>query len=72
MTDAGAYEHQRAVPVGEAAHHARAPADLPVQPLDHVVGADAAAMLARVVVEQVGRRLADALPEASGGLLEFP
>ena len=29
-------------------------------------------MLARVVVEQVGRGLADALAQAFGGLLEFP
>ena len=72
MTDAGAYEHQRAVPVGEAAHHARAPADLPVQPLDHVVRADPPAVPVRELVQQVGRRLADALAQAVRGGLEPP
>ena len=72
VADSRAYGPERAVAIGEAAHDAGAASDLPVRPFDHVVGADATAMLARVVVEQVGRRLADALPEASGGLLEFP
>lgn len=38
-------------------------------PIEHVVRADAAAM-PRIVVEQVGRRLPDALTQASGGLPE--
>ena len=65
VPDARADEHERAVPVGEAAHDARAPADLPVQPLDHVVRADAPAVPVRELVQQVGRRLADAPPAGS-------
>ena len=41
VPDSGADEHERAVAVREAAHDARAPPDLPVQPFDHVVRADA-------------------------------
>ena len=41
-----ANQHQGGVPIRERPHHARSAADLPVQPLDHVVGADARPVLA--------------------------
>ena len=59
-------------PSGEAAHHARAPCVFPVQPLDHVVRADPPAVPVRELVQQVGRRLADALAQAVRGGLEPP
>lgn len=64
VPDARANEHESAVPVGEAADHAGAAADLPVQLLDHVARADAPAVPVRELVQQVGRRLADALAQA--------
>ena len=62
VPDARAYKHQRAVPIWEAADHARAPPDLPVQPFDHVVRADAPAVPRGIFGQQVGRRLPDAPP----------
>ena len=41
MAEPGADQHQGGVAVRECPHHAGAPTDLTVQPLDHVVGADA-------------------------------
>lgn len=41
VAKSGAGQHQGGVAVRECPHHAGAAADLPVQPLDHVVGADA-------------------------------
>ena len=45
MAKPRADQHQGGVPVRERPHHAGAPADLTVQPLDHVVGADARSQL---------------------------
>ena len=41
MAQPRADQHQGGVAIRERPHHAGAPADLTVQPLDHVVGADA-------------------------------
>ena len=41
MAEPGADQHQGGVAVRECPHHAGPAADLPVQPLDHIVGADA-------------------------------
>ena len=54
MAEPGADQHQGGVPVRKRPHHARPPTDLPVQPLDHVVGADARPMLAGKIA--VGQR----------------
>ena len=70
VADPGADEHERAPAVREAADHSGAPADLAVEPFDHVVRADPPPMLDGIVVEQVGRGLADAFPEAGGGGLQ--
>ena len=64
VADPGADEHERAPAVREAADDPGAPADLPVEAFDHVVRADPTPMLHGVIVEQVGRRLAHALPQA--------
>ena len=41
MAEPGTDQHQGGVAVRECPHHPRPSADLTVQPLDHVVGADA-------------------------------
>ena len=46
MAKSGADQHQGRVAIGECPHHPRPSADLTVQPLDHVVGADARPVLA--------------------------
>ena len=46
MAKAGTDQHQGGVAIGERPHHAGSAADLAVQPLDHVVGADARPVLA--------------------------
>ena len=46
MAKPRADQHQGGVAIGECPHHAGAAADLPVQPLNHIVGADARPMLA--------------------------
>ena len=61
----GADQHQGGAPVRECPHHTGAPTDLPVQPLDHVVCADARPVLAGEIA--VGQRLlhaaADKFPD---------
>ena len=59
MAKPGADQHQSRVAVRERSHHAGSAADLPVQPLDHVVGADARPVLAGKIV--VGQRLLNAV-----------
>ena len=49
MAKPRADQHQGGVAIGECPHHAGSAADLTVQPLDHIVGADARPMLTRKV-----------------------
>ena len=69
MAQPRADQHQGGVAIGECPHHTGAPADLTVQPLDHVVGADARPMLAGKIA--VGQRLLDAVLNLLGGLLQL-
>ena len=46
VAKSGADQHQGGVAVRERSHHAGSAADLTVQPLDHVVGADTRPILA--------------------------
>ena len=55
MAQPRADQHQGGISVRECLHHAGAPADLTVQPLNHIVGADARPMLTGKIV--VGQRL---------------
>ena len=59
VAKSGADQHQGRVPVRERPHHARPPTDLPVQPLDHVVGTDARPVLAGK--SAVGQRFLNAV-----------
>ena len=45
----GADQHQGRVAIREGSHHTGAAADLPVQPLNDIVGADASTVLAREI-----------------------
>ena len=65
----GADRHQGGVAIGECPHHTRPSADLTVQPLDHVVGADARPVLAGEIA--VGQRLLDAVLDLFGSLLQL-
>ena len=69
MAEPGADQHQGGVAIGERPHHTGASADLTVQPLDHIVGADARPMLAGEVT--VGQRLLNAVLDLLGGLLQL-
>ena len=69
MAEPGADQHQGGVAIGECPHHAGAPTDLTVQPLDHVVGADAGPMLAGKIA--VGQRLLNAVLDLFGSLLQL-
>ena len=69
VAKSGADQHQGRVAVRERPQHARPPTDLPVQPLDHVVGADARPMLAGKIA--VGQRFLNAVLDLLSGLLQL-
>ena len=69
MAEPRADQHQGGVAVRERPHHPRPPADLPVQPLDHVVGTDTRPVLAGKIA--VGQRLLDAVLDFLGDLLQL-
>ena len=69
MAQPRADQHQGGIAVRERPHHACSAADLAVQPLDHVVGADVRPMLTGEIA--VGQRLLDAVPDLFGGLLQL-
>ena len=69
VAKSGADQHQGGVAIGECPHHAGPAADFPVQPLDHVVGADARPVLAGEVT--VGQRLLNAVLDLLGSLLQL-
>ena len=54
VAESRADQHQGGISVRECPHHASAAADLTVQPLDHIVGADARPMLAGKVTIKAG------------------
>ena len=62
-------QHQGGISVRERPHHPRPSADLTVQPLNHVVGADTRPMLAGKIA--VGQRLFNAVLDLLGSLLQF-
>ena len=69
MAQPRADQHQGGIAVRECSHPASSAADLTVQPLDRVVGADARSVLAGEIA--VGQRLLDAVPNLFGGLLQL-
>ena len=69
MAEPGADQHQGGISVRECPYHPRSSADLPVQSLDHVVGADAGPVFAWEIA--VGQRLLDAVLDLLGSLLQL-
>ena len=69
MAKPGADQHQSRVAVRERSHHAGSAADLPIQPLNHVVGTDARPMLAGKIA--VGQRFLDTVLDLLGSLLQL-
>ena len=69
MAKAGADQHQGRVPIRERPYHAGPAADLAVQPLNHVVGADASPVLAGKIA--VSQRLLDAVFDLLGSFLQL-
>ena len=69
MAQPGADQHQGGISVRECPYHPRPSADLPVQPLDHVVGTDARPMLAGKVT--VGQCLLNAVLDLLGASFSF-
>ena len=62
-------QHQSRVPVREHPHHTGPAADLTVQPLDHIVGADARPVLTGKVT--LGQRFLNAVLDFLGRLLQL-
>ena len=69
MAQLGADRHQSRVLVRECPHHAGPAADLAVQPLDNVVGADARPVFAGKIA--VGQRLLNAVLDLLCRLLQL-
>ena len=69
MAQPRADQHQGGVAVRECPYHPRPSADLTVQPLDHVVSADARPMLTGKIA--VGQRLLNAVLDLFGSLLQL-
>ena len=67
MAKPGPDQHQSRVAVRERSHHAGSAADLPIQPLNHVIGTDARPMLAGKIA--VGQRFLDTVLDLLGSLL---
>ena len=69
VAKSGADQHQGRVPIRECPHHAGPAADLTVQPLDHIVGANTRPVFAGKIA--VGQRLLDAIFDFLGSLLQL-
>lgn len=69
MPQAGVDQHEGRVPIRETTYHAGAPADLPVKPLNDIVGADASPML-RVKIG-IGQSFFHTVFNFLGGLLQL-
>ena len=69
MAEPGADQHQGGVAVRERPHHAGSAADLTVQPLNHVIGADARPVFTRKIT--VSQRLLNAVLDLFGSLLQL-
>ena len=69
IAQAGTDQHEGGVAIREGAHHSGSAADLPVEPLNNVVGTDAGPMLEGELA--VGQRLLNAVFHLPGSLLQF-
>ncbi len=62
-------QHQGGVPIRKRPHHPCPAMDLPVQPLDHIVGADARPVFTEKIA--VGQSFLDAVLDLFGDLFQF-
>ena len=62
-------QHQRRVPIGDRSRRTRPAADLTVQPLDRIAGADTRPVLAGKIT--AGQRLLDAVLDLLGSFLQL-
>ena len=69
MAKSGTNQHEGGVAVWEAAHHTSAAADLPVQSLNDIIGADASPVFAGKIA--VGQRFLDAVLHLPGSLFQL-
>lgn len=69
MAKPGADQYQSRVAVRERSHHAGSAADLPIQPLNHVVATDARPMLAGKIA--VGQHFLDTVLDLLVSLLQL-
>ena len=69
MAQPGADKHEGRVTVRETAHHTGAAADLPVQPLNDIVGADTGPVL--TVKIAIGQRFLNTILHLFGGLFQL-
>ena len=69
MAQAGTDQHEGGVTIRETTHHTGAAADLPVEPLNDIVGADASPVFAGKIA--VGKSLLNAILYLPGSLLQF-
>ena len=69
MAKFGADQHQGGVAIGKHPHHPRPAADFTVQPLNHIIGADARPVLAGKVT--VGQRFLDTVLDLLGSFLQL-
>ena len=69
VAKSGADQHQGGISIRERPYHAGPAADLPVQPLDHIVGADARPVFTRKIT--IGQRFFNAVLDLLGSLLQL-
>ena len=69
MAQPGTDQHEGRVAIRETAHHTGTAADLPVQPLNYIVGSDASPVFAGEIT--VGQRFLNAILHLLGGLFSF-
>ena len=69
MTQSGADQHQGRVAVRECTHHASAAANFPVQPLNHIIRANAGSVLIGKIT--VSQRFLDTILYFLRGLLQL-
>ena len=69
MAQPGTGQHQSRVTIRETAHHTSAAEDLPVQPLNDIVGTDTGPVFAGEIA--IGKSLLNAILHLLGSLLQF-
>ena len=67
MAKSSTDQHQGGISIRECPYHPCPSADLPIQPLDHIVGTDAGPVFAGEIA--VGQRFFNAVLDLLGGLL---